>query len=114
MLQISDREDFTEKLAFLMTSQHALSLAGIPQSAESLQTTTNEFLDQFAAETTPPPFEAESKTVAGFVLKDVRHDRVSTLFNRTLFRTEEQAKIELDRYIQESHHHLYTIAPVYL
>lgn len=121
MLQISNREDFTNKLAFLMTSQHALSLAGIPQSAESLQATTTEFLDQFEQvdgfeeEKQPEPAPVtQIKALAGYVLKDIRHDRVATLFNRSLFRSEEQAKVDLVKYINESHHYLYAIVPVYL
>ena len=114
MLQISDRTDFTTKLAYFMTAQQNLVRSGIDPTGEALQASTDKFLDQFTIPAQQPAPVTQIKALAGYILKDTRTDKVANVFNRSLFRSEEQARAELEKYITNSHHHLYQIVPVYL
>lgn len=114
MIQISDRTDFATRLAYFMTAQQHLAKSGVQPTGESLEESTNKFLDQF---TTPAQ---QTRTVShitlpvGYVIIDSEKGKISTLFNRSLYRTNEQAFADLDKTILTSHHHLYQIKPVYV
>lgn len=114
MLQISDREDFATRLAYFMTAQQHLAKSGITPTGESLEESTNKFLDQFTIPAQNPAKVSHITLPVGYVIIDSEKGKLSTLFNRSLYRTNEQAFAELDKTILTSHHHKYQIKPVYL
>jgi hypothetical protein len=96
MIQIKDRAEFKEKLAFLMAANTSLIGAGAPATAETASTLIDSFLSQFEETKT----DLKGLSLAGFVIIDRESFQIPFDFKEKLFPTQAKAVEALANYIK--------------
>lgn len=95
MIQIKDRADFKDKLAFLMAANTSLIGAGAPASAETASTLIDSFLEQFEE----IPTDLKGLALAGFAIIDRQTALIPFDFKDKLYPTMAEACDALAAYI---------------
>lgn len=108
-LEITDREEFKDKLAFLMAANVSMISAGAPPRAELAGDMIDEFLNQFVIAT-----PAKSTTPFGYVIRDRWDGRELDLFKDTFFDSEEAALASIDQAYARPDWNEFHITPLYL
>lgn len=87
MIQIKDRDDFKDKLAFLMAANTSLISAGAPATAETAETLIDSFLSQFEETKT----DLKGLALAGFAIIDRQSALIPFDFKDKLYPTMAEA-----------------------
>jgi hypothetical protein len=112
LLQISDRTDFTTRLAYFMTAQQHLAKSGIKPTGDSLQESTNKFLDQWDTPDKKPPFSPEGEVV-GYIIRSKEAKIPKYFGGHGLFTTEWLALSKLAEHVSDpKRREAYEVVPV--
>lgn len=114
MIQITDREDFTDKFAFLMVANVSMISAGAPPRAELAEQMVNHFLDQFDKPAPKTDHTRNGDTPYGYVIRDRWDGREIPDFKDSFYLSEEAAIASIDQAYARPDYNEFLIIPLYL
>lgn len=114
MIQITDRQDFTDKFAALMAADISLIHAGIDPKSPLIPEMIDTFLEQFNKPEPATDHTRAGDTPFGFVIRDRWDGREIEVFRDTLYPSEEAALATIDQAYDRPDYNEFLIIPLYV